>query len=85
MTVKIRTYDSKDKSSIVVLMKSFGEYLNALDPTQRTHYVPGGARFFTEKLIKDAATKEGSIFVAECNENIIGFIGGYIHRQQKRN
>lgn len=64
-------------------MKGFGEYLNGLDPIQRTNYVPGGASFFTGKLVKDAATKEGSIFVAEFNDNVIGFIGGYIHKQTK--
>lgn len=64
-------------------MEEFGDYLENLDPMERTDYAEGGAVFFTEKLIKDTTSKDGAIFVAEDNNNIVGFIGGYIHQQSK--
>jgi ribosomal protein S18 acetylase RimI-like enzyme len=81
LNMLIRSFQNKDKKQIVNPMSEFGGYIEELDLSGRTDFANNGNEYFTDKLIRDTKTKQGIIYVAEINEDIVGFIGGYIEKQ----
>lgn len=79
----IREYIPKDRTQIMRLMIEFGSYLTPIDPMSRVSFAKDGEVYFTDKLLHEVETKNGKVFVAEDNDKVIGFIGGYIEEQSK--
>ena len=50
--MEIYEYQTKDRLKIISLMDEFGNYLEKLDPMNRTNFAPNGSVYFTDKLLK---------------------------------
>ena len=64
-------------------MSEFGAYLEKIDNMHKTQFKGGGAKYFTEKMLKEAREEQGKVYVAHIKDRLIGFIGGYIGSQDK--
>ncbi len=85
MKILIKEYQQNDWKQIISLMSEFGAYLEEIDNMRRTQFKEGGAKYFTEKMLKEARERNGKIYVAHIRDKVIGFIGGYIGSQNKEN
>lgn len=81
--MSIRDFQNNDKGQIISLMSEFGDYLEKLDPMNRTDFAENGAEYFTDKLLADTRKNNGTIYVAEEKGLITGFIGGYVAKQRE--
>lgn len=78
--MNIREYQENDRSQIEKLFLDFGNYLEEIDDMGRIHYRDGGEIIFMDQMLKDVLENNGKIFVAENNDQIIGFISGIIEK-----
>ena len=81
VTLQIRLYIETDKPQIVALMNEFQSYLLSIDSTDMLAYRAESADFFTNKLLDQVKRKNGAVYVAEDNGNVVGFIGGFIENR----
>jgi ribosomal protein S18 acetylase RimI-like enzyme len=64
-------------------MEDFQDYLIAIDPLQRLRRLPKYGQSYTKRFINSVKNKEGKVFVAFKEKQLIGFIGGVIEKQTK--
>ncbi|PIZ62622.1 hypothetical protein COY16_03755 [Candidatus Roizmanbacteria bacterium CG_4_10_14_0_2_um_filter_39_13] len=79
----IDLYSDKSRVDIITLMREFGDYTESIDDIKRTEYKKGGAEYFTDKMIREAQEYNGAVFVAHIDDEVVGFIGGYVGKQDK--
>lgn len=83
MKAIIRKYKSSDKKAVVRLMKEFCEYYWPINPYRKdgidSELV---ARHHTNKMLSFTKKHEGNVLVVEENEEIIGFAGFEIKKQE---
>jgi GNAT superfamily N-acetyltransferase len=77
----IRTYRQSDFLSLVKAMEDFQDYLVGIDTLQRLRRLPKYGQSYTKRFVKSIKIKQGKIFVAINDKQIVGFIGGIIERQ----
>lgn len=83
MEITIREFNPQDKSDLILLMDMFNSYVQSVDDKHRTDFKPESSEYFTDKMIKLAAEKDGVVFVSCDGEKVIGFISGYIDTQDQ--
>ena len=81
MEITIRPYQSADRSAVITLMSAFNQYIQSIDDTHRTRYLEGSSEYFTDKMIRLCQTNQGIVYVACGNDEIIGFVSGYVDEQ----
>jgi len=79
----IDLYRKELRSNIILLMREFGQYVESIDDIKRTEYKKGGAEYFTDKMIRETQENNGAVFVARIQDKVVGFIGGYVGKQDK--
>lgn len=81
--MKIREYKSEDRNTIVNLFEDYLNYFTTIDPLKRSIHPHGANEAFTKRMIRETEKKDGVIYIAEENAQIVGFIAGIIQRQTK--
>jgi ribosomal protein S18 acetylase RimI-like enzyme len=81
--IEFREYKPSDRQSIIILMETFNKYIQSIDTEHRTEYKEDSTEYFVDKMIKQSKDKKGQILVACLNNKLIGFISGYIDKQDE--
>lgn len=81
--VTVREFNKPDKSRLIDLMKEFESYLESVDDLQRINYDKKSAELSINRMIHDADTNYGKVFVAEVDNVIVGFIEGHVYEQSE--
>ncbi|HUD07568.1 MAG TPA: GNAT family N-acetyltransferase [Candidatus Saccharimonadales bacterium] len=81
----IRNYQEADFADLVRLMDEFNDYIVSVDTSGvvKSYTSPADCETYTIQTIKDANERNGFIYVAEENGNIIGFVQGIIDNNDK--
>lgn len=81
--IEFREYKDSDRQSILILMETFNKYIQSIDTEHRTEYKEGSTEYFVDKMIKQSKDKKGQILVACLDNKLIGFISGYVDKQDE--
>lgn len=79
MKVEIREYKSSDRLHIVRCMEELQDYLVNVDEMKFTRRMPEYGEHFTKKLLQEVRDKNGRIYIAENEGEIVGFIAGIVY------
>ena len=76
MNLIYREYTENDVGQVISLMDQFQDYLVQLDPEKRLRLLSGYGEKKVAEMLEKIEKEHGAIFVAEENEQIVGFIAG---------
>jgi len=80
--IKIRPFNDNDLETVIHLVDDFQNYISATD--KKSNCTPfqsqKEAEIYLRQLLDDVTRQEGRFFVAEDNDQIVGFIQGIIDR-----
>ena len=79
LKLEIREYMASDRPHIVKCMEELQDYLVNVDGMRFTRRMPEYGEHFTEKLLQEVRDKNGRIYVAENEDNIVAFIAGIVY------
>ena len=79
----IRGYKTEDKEALISAQYRFQGYLTEIDDLKLLRCNPGYGEVYTEDMLKKIKERGGKVFVAEDNENIIGFVAGVMDEQSE--
>lgn len=83
--MQIREFEEKDFGRVAKLMEDFQDYLIALEPQKRMRRLPTYGESSLRKILEKIQEKEGSFYIAEENNQIVGFICGIIQKPSTEN
>jgi ribosomal protein S18 acetylase RimI-like enzyme len=83
MQIIIRPYRQADYLHLIKAIEDFQDYLIAIDQLHRLRRGPKYGRSYTKRFINSIKNKDGKMFVAFKEKQLIGFIGGIIENQTK--
>lgn len=76
--MNIRIFEEKDSVQIQTLFDEFGDIFVDLDPLKFVVKAPTYAKTFFKEMLENTST-DGIVYVAEDNNQVVGFIAGNIH------
>lgn len=83
MSITLRQYQPTDRQVMVSLMGTFDQYIQSIDDKRRTDYKEGSPEYFTDKMVRLSQSKQGVIYLACDDGNVIGFVSGYVDEQDE--
>jgi len=83
--ILIRKYENTDYDSFLQLIKEFQRYIAATDSSEVCCEFDSAAdvKKYADQSLDDVAKREGSLYFAETEGKIVGFVLGIIERNEK--
>ncbi len=83
MNITIREYIESDKDILIKQIEALQKHIVGTDPLRRQTISEKYGEVYTEKLLKAVQEKDGKIYFAEQDQNILGFIAGTVQPEQE--
>jgi ribosomal protein S18 acetylase RimI-like enzyme len=84
MDYKIREYQESDREILQTLIEKLMDYVVSVDPIKRIRRMPGYGPHYLKKTLKKYHHNQGKIYLVEYEENIIGYIFGFVADKQSK-
>lgn len=81
--ISIRSYSTKDKKTVLILLEELQDYLIQTDTMKRLRRLPGWGKYYTNDLLKKIKKGGGIIFIAESEGIPLGFVAGILNKQSR--
>lgn len=78
--IKVREFQKEDRDQISKLMFRFGKFLEEIDDMKRIKYPKDHEPAYTDKMIKEAYSLGGKVYIAEMDGKIVGFTAGFLQK-----
>ncbi|MBI3619231.1 GNAT family N-acetyltransferase [Candidatus Peregrinibacteria bacterium] len=79
MAVKIRQYREADKAALVACLSELQQHIASLDPLRRIRFAEDyNGEAYVQRLLEKIQSKNGTMYLADDNEKIVGCIAGII-------
>lgn len=81
--VRIREYQRSDRTEFAKLLEQLLDYIASIDDLKRIRRMPGFGASYTRRTLRKVDRKDGIIYVAELDAELVGVVVGIVPEQTK--